>query len=48
MGYRRGHRMKIKCKCCGLDIDDKWIYYEYGNLIICHFCYKMLERKGDE
>lgn len=25
-----------------------WIYYEKGDIILCHFCYEGLQRKGDE
>lgn len=36
----------MKCSNCNIDLED-WIYYEHGKITICHFCYKMLNKKND-
>lgn len=38
---------ETECFICGLELNG-WIYYQKQDFKICHFCYNMLEKKGDE
>ena len=45
--YKFERKHDLYCSSCEIELKD-WIYYEYNNIKICHFCYKMLTKKNEE
>jgi hypothetical protein len=36
-----------RCNLCGIKLEG-WLYYQKADFKICHFCYNMLELKGED